>query len=80
MLYIFTQRAPDKSRTRYRQRDIIGPDITKKEVIYATKIQKDRKATDPDNTHAEVLKLIADEEEGVSLITKKRLTALTKTN
>lgn len=47
-----------------------GPDITKEEVIHATKTQKDRKATGSDGTHAEVLKLIADEEgAGLNILT-----------
>jgi len=47
-----------------------GPDITKEEVIHATKAQKDRKATGSDGTHAEVLKLIADEEgAGLNILT-----------
>lgn len=47
-----------------------GPEITKDEVIHAIKAQKDGKATGPDNIHAEVIKLIAEQEgKGLQLLT-----------
>lgn len=44
----------------------LGPEITKDEVIRAVKLQKNKKATGPDNIYAEVLKVIA-EQDGPSL-------------
>lgn len=47
-----------------------GPKITKDEVIHSIKAQKSGKATGPDNVYAEVIKLIADQEErGLDLLT-----------
>lgn len=43
-----------------------GPGITKSEVIYVINFQKNGKTTGPDQIHAEVLKLIA-EQEGTGL-------------
>lgn len=40
----------------------IAPEITRNKVIYAIKAQKNKKATGPDNTYAEVIQLIAEEE------------------
>lgn len=48
----------------------MGPAITKGEVIHAIKAQKNGKATGPDNIHAEVIKLVGDEEgKGLELLT-----------
>lgn len=47
-----------------------GPEITKGEIIHAIKTQRDGKATGPDNIHAEVMKLIAEQEgKGLQLLT-----------
>ena len=48
----------------------ISPEITKSEVMYAIKAQKNGKATGPDEVYAEVIKVMADQESsGLSLLT-----------
>lgn len=67
---LFDDDRPNKPPPEDQVTNEKAPEISKSEVIHAIKILKNRKATGPDKIHAEILKIIADNEsKGLDLIT-----------
>lgn len=67
---LYSDNRPEVPPTMDDQINKSGPEITKSEVIHPVKTQKSRKATGPDNIHAETVKLIAEEEgTGLNILT-----------